>query len=246
MSLKTGLKLAKNYSINFSLPKRSKRKIKFIIIHYTGMKKESNALRKLCHYNSKVSSHYFIKKDGEILNLVPDLYQAWHAGKSSWKNIKSLNRYSIGIEIHNPGHQHGYKSFSLKQINSIKKLLKYLINKYKIQKKNVLGHSDIAPERKKDPGEKFPWRKLAKNNLCLWHKLDGKNLKKLRGINLSSQKEESKFLNNLSKIGYNKNNKKNLYEKYLVKAFQRRFRNELINGKIDKECLLITNNLLIS
>jgi len=246
MSLKTGLKLAKNYSINFSLPKRSKRKIKFIIIHYTGMKKESNALRKLCHYTSKVSSHYFIKKNGEILNLVPDLYQAWHAGKSSWKNIKSLNRYSIGIEIHNPGHQHGYKSFSLKQINSIKKLLKYLINKYKIQKKNVLGHSDIAPERKKDPGEKFPWRKLAKNNLCLWHKLDRKNLKKLRGINLSSQKEESKFLNNLSKIGYNKNNKKNLYEKYLVKAFQRRFRNELINGKIDKECLLITNNLLIS
>ena len=119
-----GLNLTKNFSINFSLPKRQKGSIKFIIIHYTGMRKESEAIRKLCDLNSNVSSHYFIKDDGKILLMVPDLYQAWHAGVSSWKNLKSLNKYSIGIEINNPGHNYGYKNFNLKQIKSLKKLLK--------------------------------------------------------------------------------------------------------------------------
>ena len=94
--------------------------------------------------------------------LVPDLYIAWHAGKSSWKNFKSLNFNSIGIEISNPGHYFNYKKYSNKQINSLLNLSKFLINKYKIKSKNILGHSDIAPDRKKDPGEKFPWSFLAK------------------------------------------------------------------------------------
>ena len=118
MSLKIGLNLSKYYSINFSLPKRSRKKIKFIIIHYTGMKKESSAIKRLCDVKSKVSSHYFIKNSGKIFNLVPDRYTAWHAGISSWKNIVSLNNSSIGIEINNPGHLHGYKNFSKKQITS--------------------------------------------------------------------------------------------------------------------------------
>ncbi len=244
MRLKFGLKLTENYSINFSLPKRSKSKIKFIIIHYTGMKKESEAIQRLCDHTSKVSSHYYIKNSGEILNLVPDLYQAWHAGKSSWKNFKFLNNFSIGIEISNPGHQHGYRNFSLKQINSVKGLLKHLMKKYKINKKYILGHSDISPDRKKDPGEKFPWQELSKNKLCLWHKLNQKKIKKFRKIWIISKKEEEKFLNNLFKIGYMKISKKNSNIRYLVKAFQRRFRNELINGKIDKECFLISNNLI--
>ena len=238
------LKITNNYSPNFSLPKRSKKKIKFIIIHYTGMKKESEAIQRLCDHNSKVSSHYYIKNSGEILNLVPDLYQAWHAGKSSWKNLKSLNDFSIGIEISNPGHQHGYKNFSLKQINSVKGLLQHLMKKYRINKKCVLGHSDISPDRKKDPGEKFPWQELSKNKLCLWHKLDQKKIKKFRKVWVISKKEEVKFLNNLFKIGYAKISQKNSNLSYLVKAFQRRFRNELINGKIDKECFLISNNLI--
>ena len=246
MRLKIGLKLTENYSINFSLPKRAKNKIKFIILHYTGMTKESEAIKKLCNPFSKVSSHYYIKKNGELLNLVPDLYEAWHAGKSSWKNLKSLNKYSIGIEITNPGHEHGYREFSLKQINSIKLLLKYLMKKYNIDKKCILGHSDISPDRKMDPGEKFPWHELAKNKLCLWHKLDQKKLKKLRKVWLSSKKDETKFLKNLAKIGYIKTGIKSLNKENLVKAFQRRFRNQLVNGKIDKECFLISNNLLIS
>ena len=244
MRLKIGLKLTENYSINFSLPKRSKSKIKFIIIHYTGMKKESEAIQRLCDHTSKVSSHYYIKNSGEILNLVPDLYQAWHAGKSSWKNFKFLNNFSIGIEISNPGHQHGYRNFSLKQINSVKGLLQHLMKKYRINKKCVLGHSDISPDRKKDPGEKFPWQELSKNKLCLWHKLDQKKIKKFRKVWVISKKEEVKFLNNLFKIGYAKISQKNSNLSYLVKAFQRRFRNELINGKIDKECFLISNNLI--
>ena len=129
MRLKIALNLTTKYSINFNLPKRSKKKIIFIIIHYTGMKNELEALRKLCDYRSKVSSHYLIKNSGEILNLVPDLYEAWHAGESSWKKYKSLNKYSIGIEISNPGHEHGYKKFNSNQISSLIKVLKYLKKK---------------------------------------------------------------------------------------------------------------------
>ena len=152
-----GLNLTRNYSLNFTSLKRRTSLIKFIIIHYTGMKSEKSAIKKLCNYKSKVSSHYFIKKMEKFLNLVPDLYEAWHAGKSSWKAYKSLNKYSIGIEISNPGHQNGYKKFGLKQISSLKKLLTFL-KKYKIKNQNVLGHSDIAPDRKMDPGENFHGR----------------------------------------------------------------------------------------
>ena len=172
MYRKIGIKLTTNYSYNFSIPKRSKDRIKFIIIHYTGMKTESTAIKRLQDPKSKVSSHYYVKKNGNVINLVPDLYEAWHAGKSRWKNFRSLNKNSIGIEITNPGHEYRYKSFSSKQITSLKKLLKYLIKKYKINYKYILGHSDISPDRKKDPGEKFPWRELAQNKLAWWHNLD--------------------------------------------------------------------------
>ena len=245
MRLKMGLNLTRNYSCNFDVKKRGKKNIKFIIVHYTGMKKEIQAIEKLKDYKSKVSSHYLIKKNGEILRLVPDLYIAWHAGQSSWKKLKSLNKYSIGIEISNPGHNYTYKSFSFKQIESIKKLLNFLIKKYQIKLDNILGHSDIAPYRKKDPGEKFPWRLLAKKRLCRWYDLDDYNIKKFRNINLSL-KEKKIFLKNLYKIGYSKVKgiSANLSARYIVLAFQRRFRQSLVNGKIDKECLLITKSLL--
>ena len=237
----------KNYSPNFTIPKRSKKKIKFIIIHYTGMKKESLALKRLCDERSKVSAHYFIKKNGNLIKLIPDLYEAWHAGKSSWRKLKFLNRYSIGIEIQNKGHNFKYENYSQKQILTLIKLLKKLIKIYKVDQKNVLGHSDIAPNRKKDPGEKFPWKKLSKYKLASWHNLNEKKLKMNRLIGLSKI-EEKKFFFNLASIGYDKSNKfkKDYNKKFLVEAFQRRFRQSLINGKIDKECLLISKNLLKS
>ena len=211
------------------------------------MKKESEAISKLTDKKSQVSSHYLIKKSGEILTLVPDAYIAWHAGKSSWRKYKSLNKNSIGIEITNPGHEFNYRKFSKKQISSLLKLSKFLIKKYNINPKNILGHSDIAPDRKKDPGEKFPWKYLAKNKVSLWHSLSDKVLKKNRLLKISKIEEEY-FLSNLFKIGYSKNSLKKLdKKKYLViiiKTFQRRYRQELINGKIDRECLLISQNLL--
>ena len=151
-----------NYSPNFDSNKRKSKQIKFLIFHYTGMKKESEAIKRLTNIQSEVSSHYLIKKNGDMVVMVPELYVAWHAGKSSWKSFKSLNKNSIGIEISNPGHEHSYINFSKKQIQSIIYLSKLLIKKYKIKSCNVLGHSDIAPFRKKDPGEKFPWRYMAK------------------------------------------------------------------------------------
>ena len=240
-------KITTNYSPNFNLPKRTKKTIKFIILHYTGMRKESSAIKKLCDFNSKVSAHYFIKKNGNILNLVPDLYEAWHAGKSSWKNFKSINKYSIGIEIQNPGHFYSYEKFSIKQINSLKELIKKLIKIYKINRKNILGHSDISPNRKKDPGEKFPWKNLSKNKLAYWHSLKESKLVKLR-LGKVDLNEKEEFIKNLYKLGYNKiKSIKSVNEnKILTKAFQRRFRQNLINGKIDKECLIISKNLLKS
>ena len=131
MSIKLGLNLSRNYSINFDLRKRAKKKIIFIILHYTGMKKESKAIERLCDPESKVSSHYLLKNNGKVLNLVPDLYIAWHAGKSKWNKYRSLNKYSIGIELSNPGHDYNYKKFTNKQLKSLKQILKYLIKKYK-------------------------------------------------------------------------------------------------------------------
>tara|TARA_B100001063_G_C16727948_1_gene537544 strand:+ start:745 stop:1485 length:741 start_codon:yes stop_codon:yes gene_type:complete len=244
MGSKIGLNVTKNYSYNFSYPKRDKKLIRFIIIHYTGMKKESNAIQRLTDLKSKVSAHYFIKNNGEIINLVPELFEAWHAGKSRWKSIQSLNRYSIGIEINNPGHLNGYRKFFLNQIFSLKKLLRHLSKKYKIKNDNVLGHSDIAPERKKDPGEKFPWNDLAKARLCKWHSLKVNEIKKFRNEKLSKN-DQIIFMDNLYKIGYSKIDKKILKKNrvFVVKAFQRRYRQDLISGKIDKECFLISKNL---
>ena len=233
-----------NYSLNFDIKKRNIRDIKFIIFHYTGMKKEIDAINQLINQKSKVSSHYFIKKNGEILTLVPDLYISWHAGISSWKKYKSINKYSIGIEISNPGHDNKYKEFSKKQINSILKLTKFLIKKYKIKSSFILGHSDIAPDRKKDPGEKFPWKYLSKYKIGYWHNLNQNYILKKRNVRVD-KKDKFRFIQNLFKIGYlkNYNISKIKYEKLITKAFQRRFRQELVNGIIDLECLLISKNL---
>ena len=232
------LKTSVNYSPNFNQIKRSKKQIKFIIVHYTGMKSEKAALDRLTNIQSEVSSHYFITKNGNITLLVPELYIAWHAGKSKWKGQSFLNKNSIGIEITNPGHRFGYKNFSNKQINSIVILIKYLLNKYKISKKNVLGHSDIAPDRKKDPGEKFPWEHLAKKKLSIWHNIRQQELKNLRKKKCSKI-EKYKFSKNLIKIGYlGKNLRK------VTKAFQRRFRPQIVDEKIDKECFKISQKLI--
>ena len=245
MAIKTLL----NYSPNFDSKKRKFKQIKFIIFHYTGMKTEKAAIGRLTNIKSKVSSHYLIKNNGEIMILVPELYTAWHAGKSKWKNLCSMNKYSIGIEITNPGHNFNYQKYSKAQLISLIKLSKFLIKKYKINPKNILGHSDIAPDRKKDPGEKFPWKFLSKKKIGYWHNLNKSELIKSRNLKITNN-EKKLFFNNLSKIGYQKNYSTNLklqiinFERLISKAFQRRFRPEIVNGKIDKECLIISCNLI--
>tara|TARA_B100000401_G_C52546354_1_gene596315 strand:+ start:113 stop:745 length:633 start_codon:yes stop_codon:yes gene_type:complete len=206
------------------------------------MKSEKNAINRLINEKSKVSSHYFLKRNGEIILMVPDLYIAWHAGVSKWKKLSSLNKYSLGIEISNKGHGNGYQQFSKKQIQSLIRLSKSIIKKYKVKKINILGHSDIAYNRKKDPGEKFPWKLLSRYKIGIWHNLKKNELIKLRRIKLIKS-EDKKFLKKLSKIGYFVEKKSILKRKNLIIAFQRRFRPELINGKSDKECLIIANKL---
>ena len=230
--------LKRIYSPNFDIKKRKPKSIEFIILHYTGMKKEKDALERLTNQNSKVSCHYFITYSGEIINLVPDLYTSWHAGKSAWKKKKSLNSKSLGVEISNQGHTFKYANFKKKQIKSLFILVSQLKKKYKIRNTHILGHSDIAPDRKKDPGEKFPWKLMKKKNMSIWHDLNEDMLKSLRNQKCNNY-ELFKFLNNLKKIGYQAKSKIKV-----AKAFQRRFRQEQISGKIDKECLLISNSLI--
>ena len=245
MAIKTSL----NYSPNFDPKKRKANQIKFLIFHYTGMRTENAAIKRLTDIKSEVSSHYFIKQNGQVITLVPELYIAWHAGRSKWKKHESLNKNSIGIEITNPGHGLGYKKFPKQQIFSLIKLTKFLISKYKINKKNILGHSDIAPERKKDPGEKFPWKCLSKSNIGYWHNINQKILIKNRMIKIDNI-HKILFYKNIYKIGYSKKipknfkYKKNNYLLKITKAFQRRFRPEIVNGKIDRECLIISQNLV--
>jgi len=235
-------KMSTNYSPNFDIQKRSKKNIKYIIYHYTGMKNDKTAIKRLTNFNSKVSCHYYIDRKGRLTRMVPDLYIAWHAGKSKWKNDKLLNKTSIGIEISNPGHDNGYEAFKKKQLKCLIKITKLLINKYSIKKQNILGHSDIAPLRKKDPGEKFPWKFIANNKIGLWHKINLRKCNILRGKYLNI--ENSNFFEKLKKIGYSVNTSKKNELKKIVNSFQRRFRPELVDGKIDRECFEIAKSLI--
>ena len=235
-------KMTLNYSPNFDSKKRKKKKIKYIIFHYTGMKNDKLAIRKLTSETSKVSCHYYIDKNGKLIQMVPELYTSWHAGLSSWKKDKLINHNSIGIEISNPGHQHGYKPFGKKQLKILISIAKYLIKKYNIKKYNILGHSDIAPLRKKDPGEKFPWKLLAHKNIGLWHKIDSKKCARLRGN--KNKLDKVIFFKKLNRFGYSTKNLSYLELKKIVKSFQRRFRPQLVNGKIDNECVEILKSLI--
>ena len=231
-------------SLNFDKNKRLKKQIKLIVFHYTGMQSKVEALKKLCNQKSKVSCHYFIDEIGNIVKIIPEEFSAWHAGKSSWKNFKFLNKFSIGIELVNPGHNFGYRKFTKKQICALIKISKKLIAKYNIINSNIVGHSDIAPLRKKDPGEKFPWKELSNLKIGIWHRLKKRKLQKHRRkkINLNEKKF---FFQCIYRIGYQTHSslKKPIYKNKIVKAFQRRFRPEFISGIIDQECLLIAKNL---
>ena len=225
-------------SPNFSKIARSKKMIKFIIIHYTGMQSEIESIKRLKNKKSKVSCHYLINHKGCVTQLVLEKYTAWHAGKSRWGKFINLNKYSIGIELQNKGHDHGYESFSRKQIKSLINLCKILKKKYLIEPENFIGHSDIAPLRKLDPGEKFPWHKLSKHKIGKWYKAN-KSKKKYDHI------KELIFFKNIKKIGFRYFNvfKRRKKDRIVVKSFQRHYLPRNITGIIDKKTLEISHFL---
>ena len=237
------MKIKKIFSPNYDRKKRALNSVQILVFHYTGMQSERESIKKLCNPNFKVSSHYLINRRGKIFSLVQNRYVAWHAGKSCWGRHKNLNKNSIGIELVNKGHQFGYTSFKKEQISSLVNLCKKLIKKYKIKEKNVIGHSDIAPLRKIDPGEKFPWKYLAKNKVGIWHDYEPNLLRKFRRTKVLIPQDKKRFVKNLNKIGYCLSAHNKPFFIKTISAFQRHFRKELINGILDKECLMIAQNL---
>jgi N-acetylmuramoyl-L-alanine amidase len=139
-----------------------------IVLHYTGMPDNDAAIRLLCNPAAQVSAHYVVLQDGYIIQLVAEARRAWHAGTSSWAGETDINSCSIGIEIANPGHDHGYPEFPRRQIAAVTALCRSILTRHKVPPERVLAHSDVAPARKQDPGEKFPWRLLADSRIGLW------------------------------------------------------------------------------
>ena len=224
-------------SPNYSKKTRKLKDIKFVIIHYTGMQSEIESIKRLKDPQKKVSSHYLINRKGEIIKMVKDQKTAWHAGKSRWKNFVNLNRFSIGIELVNKGHEFGYQKFPIIQIKTLINLCKNLKKKYKIKNEHFLGHSDIAPLRKVDPGEKFPWQKLSKYNLGTWYKKNIKNIK------IKEDKKRMFFFKNIHQIGYRYFSLKQKMinkDKKIIKAFQRRFLPKRVTGNLDQKTLKIS------
>lgn len=142
--------------------------IDMLVLHYTGMKTGKEALDRLCDPEAEVSAHYLIEEDGQVFQLVDEQHRAWHAGVSYWRGQTNINARSIGIEIVNPGHEWGYRPFPDVQIQSVTQLCKGILDRHPIEARNVVGHSDVAPSRKEDPGELFPWQKLAQDGIGLW------------------------------------------------------------------------------
>ena len=230
----------KSYICNLSpnYEKKKSRNIKFIIIHYTGIKSIKKTFEKFNDPNSKVSCHWLISESGCLYKIVDEKNIAWHCGKSRWKNINHLNKYSIGIELDNPGHGSFYKSFSSLQMSSLVLLLKKIFKRYNIDYKNVLAHSDIAPERKLDPGEFFRWDYLAKKKLAYFPPILKKTKEKdifFQFGDTSATILELKRL--LNKIGYRCDLNKfyDIKFKLVIEAFQRRFFPKSVNGIIDDE-----------
>ena len=205
--------------------------VSLIVLHYTGMPTGDAALERLCDPEAKVSSHYLVEEDGRIFRLVDEERRAWHAGKGYWRGITDINSASVGIEIVNPGHEFGYRPFPDEQVAAVMGLVSDIKNRHGISRGNIVGHSDIAPTRKEDPGELFPWWELAKRRLAL--PSPSRDL-------MDPYWTDAGFLLALERFGYDVTDSHKA-----VEAFQRRFRPDLIDGIIDGECRAKLLSLLL-
>jgi N-acetylmuramoyl-L-alanine amidase len=156
----------------------------FIILHYTGMKSAKDALARLCDPVAKVSAHYTVDEDGTIYSHVKECARAWHAGQSYWRGITDMNSHSLGIEIVNPGHEWGYRAFPEAQIQVVADLCREIMVRHGIAPENILAHSDIAPSRKEDPGELFPWKMLAEEGVGIWPSDSDEDIIKSAGLDI--------------------------------------------------------------
>ena len=194
-------------------------RLQYVVLHYTGMPDAASALARLCDPAAEVSAHYMIDEDGTVYALVDEAHRAWHAGKSFWRGETDINSASIGIELVNPGHEFGYRPFPNAQIAALNLLLRDIVTRNGLDPKTcLLGHSDIAPERKQDPGELFPWQDLAQEGL-------GLQATDLPEIDLSVGTDISKLQATLRGIGYDcpQTGVMDDRTRWAIEAFTRRF-----------------------
>jgi N-acetylmuramoyl-L-alanine amidase len=205
--------------------------VDILLLHYTGMETGAAALARLCDPDAQVSAHYTVDEDGTVYAHVPEEHRAWHAGVSYWAGARDVNARSIGIEIVNPGHEFGYRSFPGAQIEAVIALAKDIFSRHPIPPERVLGHSDVAPARKIDPGELFPWGALALAGVGLWPQT--------RKAKLSV-----KFDEGLRAFGYGIRPEMDVALDIVIGAFQRHYRPARIDGIADRECEAILAALL--
>jgi len=201
--------------------------VSILVLHYTGMADAASAIARLADPQAKVSAHYLVAEDGQIVRMVDEDKRAWHAGRSAWRGITDVNSASIGIEIVNPGHELGYHPFPEAQMQAVLPLVARIVGQYGIAPHNVVGHSDVAPARKKDPGELFDWERLASLHLAL----------KRPKLGADPGWTDAGTLLALSRFGYDVQD-----GPAAVRAFQRRFRQERVDGVIDAQ----TRSLLLA
>src|SRR6266404_6025192 len=218
-----------------------------IVLHYTGMPDVEGAIRQLCAASTDVSAHYVVLEDGRIVQLVPEAKRAWHAGASSWAGEEDINSCSIGVEIVNKGHDWGYPEFPLRQIAAVIALCRGIMLRRKVPSHRVLAHSDVAPFRKKDPGEKFPWHSLANSGVGHW--VQPAPIVRGETLRLGSAGNDVRDLQQaLARYGYGVpvNGKYDTATLEVVTAFQRHFRPGRVDGIVDHSTLTTLQSLLVS
>ena len=198
--------------------------IDMLVLHYTGMTSGAAALERLCDVEAKVSAHYTIDEDGTVYRHVPEDRRAWHAGVSHWAGVSNVNARSIGIELVNPGHEYGYRAFPDVQVAALVRLSQGIVMRHPVATSQVLAHSDVAPARKEDPGELFPWEKLAAAGIGLWPQ--------------GSAGEVGP--EGLVRYGYDPD----APQDKVITAFQRHFRSTRLDGKWDAECAALLASLI--
>ncbi|MBW4021932.1 MAG: N-acetylmuramoyl-L-alanine amidase [Proteobacteria bacterium] len=203
--------------------------VDILVLHYTGMQSGADAIERLCDPAARVSSHYVVEEDGVVWRLVPEDKRAWHAGVSFWRGHEGLNGRSIGIEIVNPGHHWGYRPFPQAQMAAVRELCSAILARHPIPPRNVVAHSDIAPDRKEDPGELFDWPGLARAGIGLWPDFGAAPAR--------AAVDEAVLRRDLSAIGYPVPPESHGRQAFatLLRAFQRRWRPAAVTGCADAE-----------